>query len=248
MKVYGHRGASGYAPENTMAAFQLAVEMGAYGIELDVQLTKDGRLVIFHDDRLTRTARLAGQPVEGMVCDYTLQELRAMEVGSWMGPQWQGERIPTMEEVFGWMQANTLQVNIEIKVPAGGYRRELTEQVLLLAKDCGVEDRILISSFYHPALADSRQILPQVPTGILYSEELYHGEAYADIVGAAALHPYHMAIDDKAVRLCQAAGKQVNVWTPNREEEIWRCVAMGVDGIITNYPDRALDLVKEAEQ
>ena len=98
MKVYGHRGASGYAPENTMAAFQLAAEMGAYGIELDVQLTKDGRLVIFHDDRLTRTARLAGQPVEGMVCDYTLQELRAMEVGSWMGPQWQGERIPTMEE------------------------------------------------------------------------------------------------------------------------------------------------------
>lgn len=246
MKVYGHRGASGYAPENTMEAFQMAIEMGADAIELDVQLTKDEQLVIFHDNKMQRTARWAdGTPVTGQVREYTLEQIQQMEVGSWKSEEYKGAKIPTMEQVYQWMQQNEAEVNIEIKVPDGGYRKMLTEKTLEMAKAYGVEERLIISSFCHPALVDSHSQSPAIPTGILYSETLYRPEEYAVIVGAEALHPHFLQINAESVQACHAKGKIVNVWTPNTEEELTACIQMGVDGIITNYPDRALALLAQ---
>ncbi len=250
MKIYGHRGASGHAPENTMEAFELAAKMGASGIELDVQLTKDHELVIFHDDSMKRTARWSktvedgreGEPVEGMVRQYTLAQIREMEVGSWMNETWRGVQIPTMEEVYRWMQGNELEVNIEIKVSDNRYFTELTDKTLELASAYGVSNRLLISSFCHPALAESQRVNPEIPTGVLYSELFYQPEKYAQIIGAKALHPYFRQITLEDVRRSQEAGVMVNVWTPNTEEDLKACIEMRVDGIITNYPDRALAL------
>lgn len=256
MKIYGHRGASGHAPENTMPAFQLAAEMGAQGIELDVQLTKDHELVIFHDGIMKRTARWkqdvyeganqigkAGEAVEGWVKDYTLAQVQSMEVGSWMDEKWSGTPIPTMEEVYQWMQTNKMEVNIEIKVSSADDSQELTEKTLAMAAAYGVTDRLLISSFCHPALVTSHECQPEIPTGILYSELFYHPEAYAKVVGAQALHPHFIHITPEDVQNSHHEGVLVNVWTPNSQEELQACIAMQVDGIITNYPDRALALL-----
>ena len=250
MKIYGHRGASGHAPENTMEAFELAAKMGAHGIELDVQLTKDHQLVVFHDGSMKRTARWnktteegkQGDPVEGMVGDYTLAQIQEMEAGSWFGETWRGARIPTMEEVYRWMQGNKLEVNIEIKVYDNRYFAELTEKTLALADRYGVSSRLLISSFCHPALAESQKLKPEIPTGILYSELFYRPEGYAQIVGAKALHPHFKQITAEDIQRSHETGVMVNVWTPNTEEELADCMAMQADGIITNYPDRALAL------
>jgi glycerophosphoryl diester phosphodiesterase len=183
MKVYGHRGASGIMPENTMMAYQKALEFGADGFELDVQRTGDGGLVIFHDDVMARTARwtvddlvfggIKGEPVRGHIYDYPTKVLREeIEVGSWKSPDFAGAQIPLMEEVFQWMTTNQIAINVEVKVPIDSYRSFLTIDTVRLAQQYGLTGRLIVSSFYHPALLDVKRTDPSIDCGVLSSDDL----------------------------------------------------------------------------
>ncbi|HCA34205.1 MAG TPA: hypothetical protein DEP00_03805 [Lachnospiraceae bacterium] len=254
MKVYGHRGASGIMPENTMMAYQKALEFGADGFELDVQRTGDGGLVIFHDDVMARTARwtvddlvfggIKGEPVRGHIYDYPTKVLREeIEVGSWKSPDFAGAQIPLMEEVFQWMTTNQIAINVEVKVPIDSYRSFLTIDTVRLAQQYGLTGRLIVSSFYHPALLDVKRTDPSIDCGVLSSDDLVEPGRYVGLVGAQAYHPHFLNINKDDVDECHALGKAVNVWTPNSEEDLKRCIRMGVDTVITNYPDRALALL-----
>ena len=146
MLILGHRGARGHAPENTMASFQAALDMGADGIELDVQMTKDGKVVVCHDHSLERTSNGSGWLVE-----HTREELRALDFGSWFSPQFAGEKIPTLREVLQWAAPTRLIVNVEIKHGPVIYEG-IEEKVSALIRECRMVERVIVSSFYHPSL------------------------------------------------------------------------------------------------
>lgn len=240
MKVWGHRGASAYAPENTLEAFALAIEQGADGVELDVQLTKDGQVVVIHDETIDRTSDGAG-----LVKDHTLAELRQLDFGI-LHPEVSprtGSKvcIPTLEEVFRLIKPYDLTVNIELKTGIILYEG-LEEKVLRLTAEAEMEERVIYSSFYHPSLMKLKALNPSCKTGLLYSDGWIDVAGYAKNLGIDALHPalYHMQ-DPELVSRANALGLNVHVWTVNQKTDMDRLAARGVDVIITNYPDRAVN-------
>ncbi|WP_138495491.1 glycerophosphodiester phosphodiesterase [Paenibacillus pinistramenti] len=232
-----HRGASGYCPENTMAAFRRAIELGANGIETDVQMTADGQLVLIHDEQLERTA---GSPK--LVKDVTFDELRGLDAGSWYAPEFAGEKIPSLRELLELVRPTSVMVNIELKngvVPYPG----LEEAVIREVRDFGLSDRIILSSFNHYSLVKCKQLAPEIRTGLLYMEGLYEPWEYAIRCGADALHAVHYAVLPEWV---EAAAKQriaYHPFTVNEEPEMERLLAAGAAGIITDYPDRLGELL-----
>lgn len=233
--IIGHRGASGYAPENTFSAFQLAHEMGSHGIEFDVQLTKDGIPLVIHDETLDRTTNLRGQ-----VSTFAWEELQQADAGGWMGDQWLGERLPLLQEV---MEAYShLFLNIELKnsiVPYPGMEEIVIE---LLKRSCDLS-KVIVSSFNPQSVLRLKQLEPQLRTGLLYEEEPSDVLEYALRLGVAAVHPDYRLLTEEKVRLFQRQGLQVNTWTVNEPEDMKKMIRIGVDGIITNYPDRLRELL-----
>ena len=235
-KVFAHRGASAYAPENTLAAFDLAREVGADGIELDVQLTKDGEIVVIHDETLERTT---GAP--GWVKDYTLDEIKALNAS--MGNEtYPDEKIPTLDEVFDLLDDTQMLVNIELKESRVLYPG-LAEKVLAMIDQRDWEYRITLSSFNHIRLAHIRQLGSLVYTGVLFEDILYEPWNYAHQLWATALHPHFLYVDSVPNLIDESHNSllEINVWTVNERDDIERMLARGVDGIITNVPDRALE-------
>lgn len=237
--VYAHRGASGYAPENTMSAFIKGIEMGAGGIELDVHLTKDGELVVVHDETVNRTSN-----GKGCVRDMSLAELRRLDFGSHFSPEFEGERIPTLEEVLDFSAAKKIIVNIEIKATPGMYHPGIEKKVSELVKAFNLEDKVIVSSFNHPCLVRYRGISPEAAIGLLYSGILAETGKYAAMVGAKAVHPNFHSIDTEVIKQCRQHGIMINTWTVNEEKDMERLAKAGIDGIITNYPDIASKVVK----
>ena len=166
MYVLAHRGYSGKAPENTMAAFKLALEADADGLELDVHITKDGRVVVIHDDTLERTT-----DGRGRVEEQTYAELAQLDAGSWFGEEFKGERLPTLDEVCELLKGTDKIFNVELK--AGVNFKELTEKVAELIVAYDLVPNTIISSFNHYALAYMKQVNADIRTGILYSSALY---------------------------------------------------------------------------
>ena len=222
-KVWAHRGASGYAPENTLEAFELAMRMGAYGIELDVHRTKDGKLVVIHDETVNRTSNATGY-----IKDYTCQELKKLDFSNSMS-EFKNTRIPTLREVFGLIRASSIMLNILVK----------------LSREFGMDDRIIYSSFNHYVLRELKKIKPQAPTGLLYSCAILDPWVYAEYAEATAIHPHFMIPLNTPglVEQCHENGIAINAWTANEPEHIAGLVQLGVDGIITNYPDVAIKLL-----
>lgn len=233
--VYAHRGASKYAPENTMAAFEKAVEMGAQGIELDTHLTSDGHLVVTHDDILGRTCSGSG-----MVKDKSLSQLRQLDFGSWFGPGYEGEKIPLLQDVIELLQNRNMVLNIEIKATPGQYNAGIEKKVVELVRSCNFADRVIISSFNHYMLLSIKDLDRGIRTAPLYGGLLANVWKYAKELGAEAVHPNFNGIVADTFDGCGKKGILVNVWTVDREEDITRIAAMGADGIITNVPDVAL--------
>ncbi|MFC4812560.1 glycerophosphodiester phosphodiesterase [Paenibacillus sp. GCM10023250] len=237
-----HRGASAYCPENTMAAFRRAIELGATGIETDVQMTSDGQLVLIHDESLQRTA---GSP--GHVKDVTLEEAKGLDAGSWFGPSFAGERIPTLRELLELVKPHEdVHVNIELKnsiVPYPGLEEAVIEEVRLQ----GLSERIIISSFNHYSLVHCKALAPEVRTGVLYVEGLFEPWDYAARIGASALHAHHLAVLPEWTARAAERGIVYNPWTVNEPAEMKRLIAAGVASIITDYPDRLAELIKDAE-
>lgn len=233
--IYGHRGASGHAPENTLEAFRLAMDMGADGFELDVHMSRDGELVVIHDETVDRTTDGAG-----FVRDLTLEQLKSLDACNGM-ENYRGAKIPTLEEVFRLIQDTKHIVNVEIKTDEWFYP-EIEEKCLALAERMGVEDRVIYSSFNHHTLIKLRSLKPDAKLGMLFGDIMLSPWEYARPLQVDYLHPMKMNIWVPGFAEGAAeAGLGVNMWTINDEETMLRCLETGA-GIITNYPDAAAAL------
>lgn len=239
--IYSHRGASAYAPENTMSAFRKGIEMGAKGIENDIHLTKDGHIVVCHDADVKRTSN-----GEGLIKDFTLEELKQFDFGSWFSPEFEGERIPTLEEVLILIKDWDGILNIEIKGIPTLDLPGIEEKLVELVRKYSLTEKVIISSFNHYSLAELKRIAPEIKTAILYSELMYEPWNYVKNINAFAIHPGMGYLTKEIIEGCKKNGVIVNVWTANEKEHMKMLLDAGVDGIITNCPDIAVELVKQA--
>ncbi|WP_281278493.1 glycerophosphodiester phosphodiesterase [Paenibacillus zeisoli] len=237
---FAHRGAAGHCPENTMISFQRSIELGATGIETDVQMTRDGHLVLIHDETLQRTA---GSPE--WVKDLTLEQLKLKEVGAWFHEDFRGEAIPTLEQLLELAQKHEIIVNLELKNGIVQYP-EIESKVIEAVRKFGLSERIIISSFNHYSLVLCKKIAPDIRTGILYMEGLYEPWNYAAGIGADALHAFKYAVTPELAAEAARHGIPYHSFTVNDSAEMKALMDAGVAGIITDYPDRLAALLAEA--
>lgn len=232
--VFAHRGAKMVAPENTLPAFEQAIALGAQGIELDVQCSKDGVLVVMHNFTVDETT--SGK---GRVVDLTAAELSKLDAGSHFNAKFANVGVPTLEEVLAVITGD-LKLNIEVKTqdPMGG--REVEPLVELIQKH-NLYDQVIVSSFNPITLLKLRHTDPQVALGLLYwGQELpaFLREIWlSPILRPEAFHPHHTLIDEEYMVWANAVPAAVNTWTVNDPDEARRLAALGVDTIITDVPD-----------
>jgi glycerophosphoryl diester phosphodiesterase len=232
--VLGHRGASAEAPENTLAAFRLALAQGADGVELDVWRCGSGEVVVFHDQDARRTA---GAPLR--IAEAPLEALRELDAGAWKGERFRGERIPQLAEVLEALPG--ARVNVELKGPGGDGR--VAAAAAEVIRRAGAGERVLVSSFQARLLAAFRAAAPEVARGFLFEG----GWSWRPRVAAArawlrpaALHPEARLVTAARAARWSRMGLAVNVWTVDEEGEVERLAAMWVAGIITNVPGRVV--------
>lgn len=229
----GHRGASHDAPQNTLAAFRLANEYGADGYELDVHLTRDGVPVVIHDFTVDKTTDGTGP-----VASFTLAELKRLDAGIKFSPQFAGERIPTLAEVFDVLPPHSI-VNVELKTRSIGDNG-LERATIHLIRERGLQDRVIVSSFNPFSLLRVRRFAPELKIGLLYAPDLplYLRRAwFRGLVRPHALHPHYRMVDERYMQWARRQGYEVNVWTVDDPEGMRRLAALGVNAIITNRPD-----------
>jgi glycerophosphoryl diester phosphodiesterase len=229
-RVYNcaHRGASGQAPENTLAALDLAVKLGADMAEIDVQPTADGQLVVFHDDTLERTSSGTGR-----LTARTLAELRTLDAGSWFSRHYAGQKIPTLAEIME-VARGRLDLNIELKVT--GHPPGLLNSVRATVADQGFTHHCVVTSFDRGLIDELALIEPAFALGYIIG-----GDAVPPGVFGARIDL--LSLEKSLVRTAElefaaAAGQAVHAWTVNTTEEMGRLLELGVGGVITNYPDR----------
>lgn len=239
MKIWAHRGASAAAPENTIEAFELAAQMGADGIELDIQLSADGEVVVLHDETVDRTSSGSGR-----VCDLTLAQLKALDFSCGMAA-YAGARIPTLREVYAAFAKSGMFFNVEIKCEQGDYRT-LCRKALALEKEAGMAGRILYSSFNWDAMREVRALCPGAETALLYERALWSPQKYALELGAGAVHPsgYTLLVPG-VVRRCHKKGVRVHAWTIDSPFALRQMKRMGVDAVITNRPAFAREILQK---
>jgi glycerophosphoryl diester phosphodiesterase len=228
--VIAHRGASAYRPENTLPAFELAVSQRADMIETDLHRTRDGAVVITHDEDL------AGLGGRGEIADATLDEVRALDAG-------RGERVPTLDELLDRFGA-AIPWNLEIKRGTRAEYEGLEATAIEAVRARGIEAQTLFSSFYDPVLARLRALAPEARIGLLVSRRYpVRIVERARELGAEAIHPEAAIVDAALVESAHAAGLAVYVFTVDAAAEMQRLLALGVDGLFTNHPDRMRALV-----
>ena len=225
-----HRGASALAPENTMAAFEKAIELGADAIELDLHLTRDGELVVIHDDTLDRTTDGRG-PVHGR----SLEELKRLDAGRWFGQAFAGERIPALAEVLDRFAG---KVPLALEVKAGSaFFPGIEESVVAALRQHAAIEEAAIASFDHFALRRLKEIEPTVQTGALMVGRPVAIQALASACLADAVALEASLVTATEVEACRAAGLQLVVWVVNEPAQMLHFIELGVDGIITDRPD-----------
>jgi len=234
--VFAHRGASGYAPENTLPAFELAAEMGADGIEFDVQITKDGRLIIHHDRTLGRIENASGP-----LSDWTFMDLRALDVGSWYGANFVGVQMPTPTELVEDV-GDRLLMNFEL-INDSLHLNGVGPLLVDLFRRMNLFERAMISSFNPRALWQVKKMEPRITIGVLWSDDLpwyIKAGLWRRFLHPEALHPEKSLITKQLVDTAHASGQRVNTWTVNEEETARHLKALGVDMVMGNYPDRLI--------
>jgi len=235
--IIGHRGASGHAPENTLAAFKKAVALGATFIETDLQLSRDARFVAIHDDTLDRTTN-----GHGKVHDQTLAALRRIDAGSWFGSDYAGERIPTLEEILEFSKKNDIIFYLELK-PSGSWGGE--HALIGALRESGEVARVVVISFDPTILAGLRKIEPTLMTGVLYDGQLADPLKTAVDVGARQLVVRGDLVTPAMIVEARKRDLQVVCWTVNHPAHIRLLIAAGVDGIMSDYPDRLVAALKK---
>ena len=240
--IFAHRGASAHAPENTLAAFELALTQNADAIELDVKLSSDGQAVVIHDPTVDRTTGSHGR-----VKDLSFKQLRSLDAGSFFSEKYRAEKIPSLEEVFEAMGERTF-INVEF-TNYSTPRDSLVETVCMLVKKAGLQKRVMFSSFFASNLSRARAYLPDVPRGLL---------AFGGILGAwarsfgfnfgryQALHPHLKDVTSQQVQRVHRLNRRIHVWTVNAAEDMRRLLHWGVDAIFTDDPQLAVQVRSES--
>ena len=239
MLAIAHRGASGYAPENTFAAFRKAIAIGAGFIETDLQLSRDARFVAIHDATVNRTTN--GQ---GAVHDLTLAELRRLDAGSWFGSEFAGERIPTIEEILEFAKKHDAVFYLELK-PSGSWGGE--HALISALRESGEIARTVVISFDPVMLAGVRKIEPTVMTGLLFDGQISDPVAKAIEIGARQVAVRGSLVTPRLLKEARQRDLQVVCWTVNHPGHMRLLVEAGVDGIISDYPDRLLELTRQKD-
>jgi glycerophosphoryl diester phosphodiesterase len=227
------------APENTLAAFQAALDSGADGIELDVCRCASGEIIVIHDDAIDRTTNSSGT-----VATIKLGSMRELDAGSWFHPRFAGERIPTLQEVFELVSGKLL-MNIEIKGRA--LRGDGIEaEIAALVRHFGMDEKVILSSFNPAALVRARRVAPHLPRGMLFARPYPAAAPVAWLrpwVRPQALHPHFSEVTPDWLARARQRGYRVNPWTVNEEADLRRLAEMGVDSLITDHPALARQVV-----
>lgn len=234
-KIFAHRGYSGNYPENTMLAFKKAIECGVDGIELDVQLTKDGEVVIIHDETIDRTT--TGQ---GYVADYIYEELEKLDA-SYKFKDCGFNKIPTLKEYFELVKDLKLITNIELKTGVNQYLG-IEEKVWEMIKEYKLEDRVIISSFNHFSVMRMKKIAPQLKYGFLSEDWIIDAGKYTHSHGVQCYHPSYNNLISEVIDELKKYDLEINTWTVNEEKDMEYLYSKGIDVIITNYPELAKEV------
>ncbi|MFZ7945177.1 glycerophosphodiester phosphodiesterase [Neobacillus sp. 19] len=238
-QIFAHRGYSALFAENTMSAFLEAEKAGADGLELDVQLTKDGEIVVIHDEKVDRTSSGTG-----FVKDFSFKEIRKLNANK-KGVK--KEPIPSLIEVFEWMKSNKIICNIELKnglIPYEG----MEEKVIELIRKYGLSDRIIISSFNHYSIVYCYRIAPEIETAPLFIEGIYMPWIYAQSIRAKGIHPKHSAMSDNIFINTMENGIAVRPYTVNKDTDMHRLFNINCTAIITDDPIKAKRIRKQYEK
>ncbi|MBN1565081.1 MAG: glycerophosphodiester phosphodiesterase [Anaerolineae bacterium] len=229
--IVGHRGAKGLAPENTLAAFQVAADLGIDGAEFDVQRTKDGQLIVFHDEDVERVCGVAG-----FVPDMTLDEIKQLDAGSLFAPEFKGERIPTLAEAFAFLKQTDLLLFLELKEP---WRYPGIEaEVAALIRQYDLVERIQVRSFYHDGLYGIHAAAPEIPLSELWLDRL----PADDDITFNTVNALFALLQPADIARLHARGLNVTAWVVNELDEAQRLIEAGIDGLATDYPDQLLTL------
>ncbi len=231
-----HRGASGHCPENTRAAFVRAIELGADMVELDCQMTRDGAVVVLHDETLDRTTNGRGR-----VIDRTLKEIQALDAGSWFSPRFAGQEVPTLEDVIALLRGK-VGLNLEIKGDDQPGRLEI--QCVGTLVSMHFFEQTVFSSFSPRRMRKLRELSSEARIGILLEagQSWPDGLALAEELGAEAVHPERSLVKRELVEEAHDRGLEVRVWPVNDLRQMESLIDANVDGIFTDYPDRLLGL------
>jgi glycerophosphoryl diester phosphodiesterase len=232
-----HRGASGYAPENTLAAFRRAIAMGVSFIETDLHLTRDAHFVALHDETVNRTTTGQG-PIQGM----TLTEVRRLDAGSWFGSEFMGERVPTLLEILEFARKNDVVFYLELK-PNGFWGGE--HALISALRDAGQIARVVIISFDPGILDGLRRLEPTLMTGLLFDHQIEDAFAKTMEIGARQIALRGDLVTPNFLREAHKRDLQVVCWTVNNPAHMRLLASAGVDGIMSDYPDRLLSTVKK---
>ena len=239
-RVIAHRGASGHAPENTLAAFEKGLELGADMLELDIHMSKDGELVVIHDPTLDRTTNGSGY-----IKNHTTKELKQFDASKRF-ESYRGERIPILQEVFD-LAKKRATFAIEIKNCPILYP-EIEKKLVRMIEKNDIVDEALVIAFYHPSLREIKRLNPDIKTGILYSGGLIEPWVVAETVGASALHPKYEYTMADMVAEAHKRDYLVHPWTINSVPEIEQWIKYGVDGIASDFPDSLAGMAKTRYQ
>ncbi|MCM3569925.1 glycerophosphodiester phosphodiesterase [Neobacillus mesonae] len=259
-KIYGHRGAKGSYPENTLLSFKKAIDQGVDGLELDVHLTKDGEVVVIHDETLDRTTNGIGE-----IRELTLEEIKQVSAGSPFAhlpdyhEAWELEKVPTLQEVLELMAPYPTELNIELKTYAASYKG-IEEKVQSIVEKCGNDRKVVYSSFHLPSLLRMKKVNPEAHIAWLLNEEISLPADYIETLDFEALHLNKKIILSKKVghsirktlhedntMSLKGLYEQVRVWTVNDPDQIGRLLELQVNAIITDFPERAIALRNKRE-
>ena len=238
-KNFAHRGFSGKYPENTLLAFQKAIEAGADGAELDVQLTKDGEVVIIHDETIDRTT-----DGKGYVVDYTYDELSKFDASYIYRGQMGFNKIPTLREYFELVKDLDFVTNIELKTGINEYLG-IEEKVYDLIKEFKLEKKVIISSFNHFSVLRMKKIAPELKYGFLSEDWIINAGAYTASHDVQCYHPRFNNLIPEVVEELKKNGLEINTWTVNKEEDIRDLIDKKIDILIGNYPDLIKQIINE---
>jgi glycerophosphoryl diester phosphodiesterase len=237
VKITAHRGASGYAPENTLASMQEAINMKADFAELDVQETADGEIVLLHDDELKRTTGSSKN-----LWEMNYEDVKSLDAGSWFGEKYKGEPLPRLSDVINLVRGK-IKLNIELK--NNGHEKELVDRTVKVVQNSNFSNECFFTSFDYPKIRRVKEINPALKVGLIFKRMPDSINVFTADIQLLSVH--YSLVDSEFVKKAKENGKEVHVWTVNDEIEMKRLIDLGVTSIITNYPDKLKKVLDECK-